>query len=152
MKLVLIALLVFVCTFANAAVLKDKKFIDVKSNEFQVTKVVYDFAKDGGAIGAYELAEATGNIVVHAITAEGITSLDSAGDAVTIDLGVTGATTAYLSASAQGNFEAGDLTATATYVAPKKVADGGKILMETKSATPTAGKVLFTIFSSKFGQ
>lgn len=153
MKFLLALFALFAISFAaDCAVVKDKKFIDNASNELQVTKVVYDFAKDGGAIASYELAEATGNTVIHSIDVEGLTSLDSAGDAVTVDLGITGATTKWLSASAQSNFEAGDLTASSTYIAPVKLADGGKVLVEFKTATPTAGKMVFTILSSKFGQ
>lgn len=153
MKFVLTLLALVALSFSvNAAVVKNKKFIDNASNEIQVTKVVYDFAKDGGSVAAYELAEATGDTIIHSVTAEGITSLDSTGDAVTVDLGVTGATTKYLSASAQSNFEAGDLTATSTYVAPAKLAKGDKVLAEFKVAAPTAGKILFTVISSKFGQ
>ncbi len=153
MKLLVLTIAFFAMTLsASAVVLKDKKFIDVKSNELQVTKVVYDFAKDKGAVASYELAEATGDIVVHAITAEGITSLDSAGDAVTVDVGVTGATNAFLLGSAQSAFAADALTATGTYVSAKKVATGDKVLMELKAVAATAGKIVFTIFSSKFGE
>lgn len=153
MKFLICFMALMVLSFgASAAVLKNKKFIDNASNEIQVTKVVWDFAKDGGAIGAYEIAEATGDTIIHSVTAEGVTALDSAADAITVDLGITGATTKYLSASAQSNFEAGDLTASSTFVAPAKLADGGKVLAEFKVAAATAGKIVFTIISSKFGQ
>lgn len=153
MKFVLCLIALFALSFgANAAVLKNKQNIDLASNELQVTKVVYDFAKDGGAVAAYEVAEATGDMVIESIAVDGITALDSAGDAITVDLGVTGATTAFLSASAQSNFEAGDMTAPAETFVPVKVAKGSKILMEFKVAAATAGKFVVTIISRKFGQ
>ncbi len=148
-----ISLIALMClTFAvDAAVLKDKKKLSPQNNEIMVTKVIYDFAKDGGSVASYEVAEATDDVMILGVTAEGITSLDSAGDAVTVDLGITGAGTTWLNASAQSLFEAGDLTATGTYVAPVKLADGNKVLVEFKTAAPTAGKIVFTIFSAKFG-
>ena len=153
MKFVLCLIALFALSFgANAAVLKDKQKIDPASNELQVTKVVYDFAKDGGAIAAYEVAEATGDIVIESIAVDGITALDSTGDAITVDLGVTASTTAFFTAAAQSYFEAGDMTTPAATFVPVKVAKGSKILMEFKVAAATAGKFVITIISRKFGQ
>lgn len=153
MKFLVCLIALFCLSFAaEAVVLKDKKFIDVASNEIQVTKVVYDFAKDAGAVAAYELAEATGDCVIEAISAETVTALDSAADAITVDLGYTGATTAFLSASAQSAFEAGDFTAPAETFVPVKLAKGSKVLAEFKVAAATAGKIVFTIVTRKFGQ
>lgn len=153
MRFVLCLIALFALSFgANAAVLKNKQNINLASNELQVTKVVYDFTKDGGAIAAYEVAEATGDIVIESIAVDGITALDSTGDAITVDLGITGSTTAFLSASAQSNFEAGDMTAPSETFVPMKVAKGSKILMEFKVAAATAGKFVVTIISRKFGQ
>lgn len=153
MKFLICLIALFTLSFASsAAVLKNKQKIDLASNELQVTKVVYDFARDGGAIAAYEVAEATGDMVIESIAIDGITALDSAADAITVDLGVTGATTAFLSGSAQSNFEAGDMTAPAETFVPVKVAKGSKVLMEFKVAAATVGKFVVTIISRKFGQ
>ena len=153
MKFVLCLIALFALSFgANAAVLKNKQKIDPASNELQVTKVVYDFAKDGGAKASYEVAEATGDIVIESIAIDGITALDSADDKITVDLGVTGSTTAFLSASAQSDFEAKDMTAPAETFVPTKVAKGDKILMEFKTSAATAGKFVVNIISRKFGQ
>jgi hypothetical protein len=133
------------------AILKNKKLIDCANNESQITKVVYDFAVDGGTIASYEVAEATSDTVIEAISCETITALDSAADAITVDLGITGSTTAFLSGSAQSNFEAGDFTAPAETFVPVKLAKNAKVLMEFKVAAATVGKICITIVTRKFG-
>lgn len=153
MKNLLVLFALMVLSFsANAVVLKDKKYVDNASNEIQVTKIVYDFAKDGGAVAAYEVLEATGDTIIESISVETVTALDSAADAITVDLGYTGATNAFLSASAQSNFEAGDLAVPAETFVPVKLADGAKVLMEFKVAAATVGKMVITVVSRKFGQ
>lgn len=150
MKMFLIALFVMLGSLANAAVLKDKKFVDVASNGQQVVKAVYDYAKDGGAIASYEVAECTGVCVLEFISIEGITSAVTTTG--TVDLGYTGAGTAFISATASTTLEAGDFTIPAETFVPVKIANGAKVLMEIKSAALTAGKFVITMVFRKFGQ
>lgn len=152
MKLVLA--LVMMIAFVGAsygATIKDIKKISPMSNETQVTRAVYDFAVDGGSVASYEVAQATDDIVIDSISVEGLTALDSTGDAVTVDLGITGAGTQFLTASAQSNFEAGDLAVPAETFVPVKLAKNSKVLVEFKVAAPTAGKFVVVIKSHKFG-
>lgn len=147
----LVLVLALVMASAQAVVIKDKKFVDVKSNEQQVVKAVYDFSKDAGAVASYELAEITGSdAVLEFISIEGIDSVTTTTG--TLDLGYTGAGTAFLSATGSTTLEAGDFTIPAETFVPVKIAKGQKILGEIKTAAFTAGKFVVTMVFRKFGQ
>ena len=131
------------------AIAVGKKFVDPAKNEIQIVRCEYDFAKDGGSIAAYELMEATGDIVIHEAHVNVTTAVTSGGSA-TIDIGKTGATTGLLNAAAISGFSAGAVVATTDATTPVKVADGEKVLMEVKVAALTAGKFEVVLHVSKF--
>jgi hypothetical protein len=152
MKMLILVISLFAMSFAaNAVVLKDKKFVAPFGNEMQVVKAAYDFAKDGGAVASYEVAECTSALgcVLDFVSIEGITTVATTSG--TLDLGYTGAGTAFLAATASGTLEAGDFTIPAETFVPVKIANGAKVLIEIKSAAFTAGKLAITMVFRKFG-
>lgn len=71
----------------------DYKVVNIYRNSEALVRVIYDFAKDGGAAtDTYHLFKADEALVLTDFWLRGITELDSAGDGVTIDLGIDGGT------------------------------------------------------------
>lgn len=132
------------------AAAKDKKLVSAFTGHMEQIEAVYDFAKDGGAIGVIDLIEMKHAAIIHSASVKVLTSVTSAG-AATVEMGVAGGDTdAILPAQLQ-----------AALVAPKGfdsdaagkglyVASGGKVAAEIKVAALTAGKLSVVLFVSKF--
>lgn len=69
-----------------AAVTQPKVVGPLFSNEIEVINVSWDFAKDGGGIGALDLLTAGADVVVHSCIAKAKTAVTSS-DAITFTVG-----------------------------------------------------------------
>lgn len=113
-------------------------------NEKQIARVVYDFAVDGGATGAYDVFTAGSDVVITGAHAYVKTACTSGGSA-TVAYGITGSTTAFVDATAGA---VANLTADAVLGAaepPIRLASGSKVLMTVGTAALTAGKIEFVV-------
>lgn len=126
-----------------------------KSEEFE--RVVYDFAKDGGATSTLTLYTAAADLIVTHFHMYVKTACTSGGSA-TVSVGVNGAATAFVTV-AQGAVASLTLGAffqanvvltegtpnTAVFPLPRKLASGGTITMTIGTAALTAGVLEFCI-------
>ena len=133
-----------------AQLAKHKSVAAPFSKELGVVRVVYDFAEDGGALGAKDVFTAQGALVLksfHAVVKSACTSLGSA----VLDLGVkAGDTDALLDGVAVAALTANSLHADPlvtgtpnTRLVPMYLADGAVIEMTIGTAALTAGKIEF---------
>lgn len=140
-----------------AAVVARKYLGKTFSNDVETMSVVYDFAADGGAVGALDLFQASADVVLkdfHAI----VRTAGTSGGSATVAVGVTGATSAFITATEGA---VANLTANAVFGAkpvltegtpntiamplPRRLASGDKVLMTIGTAALTAGKIEFVI-------
>lgn len=140
-----------------ASVAKAKSVGGLFSNEEQVVKVVYDFAKDGGATGALNLFTATSDCILTGFSAVVKTACTSGGSA-TVKVGVTGADSAFItttqgavaSLTANALFQANVVLTegtpnTAAFPLPRRLASGDSVLMTIGTAALTAGVIEYTV-------
>jgi hypothetical protein len=139
------------------AAIKDAKNIGPAfSNEEVVIRAIYDFAEDGGAVGALDIFEANEDIVITHFSTHVKTAVTSTGN-LTLAVGVTGATTALLTATqgAKANLTTGavlfpldasgaDDTSWAPTI-PRRLAKGQKVLQTIGTEVANAGKVEYCI-------
>ena len=122
--------------------LKDKKIVGPSfPNAAEIVRVTYDFAKDGGAIGDYDVIEADSECIVkvkHILCKDAILSAD----AVNIDLGKGDGGTEFLSNALKASF-ATNAVQTGTAGAAVRLAAGEKIVLGIEAFAVTAGKVEF---------
>lgn len=132
------------------AAAKDKKMVDTFAKEMVLVKAVYDFAKDGGAVGVVDLMETSEATVLHRAWVNVKTAVVSGG-AATVEIGVAGGDTdAVLPAQLQAALTApktfdGDAASKGLYLA-----SGAKLSAEIKVAALTAGKIELCALVSKF--
>lgn len=128
-------------------------------NEKQIVRVTYDAAVDNLATAdTVNLIEAQADCVITGFACHVETEFDSAGDALTIDVGVLGGDTdILLDGTAQAALTAGAVVGptvvegTPNVLAlPLKLADGGKIALTKAGAAVTAGKCQFVFEIMKF--
>jgi hypothetical protein len=113
-------------------------------NEVVQERVMYNFAVDGGATGALTLFTANRDIVIKGAHAYVKTACTSGGSA-TVSYGITGATTAFVDATAGA---VANLTANAVLGAaepPLRLAAGQNVLMTIGTAALTAGQIEFVL-------
>lgn len=123
-----------------AAVAKAKSIGNTFANDIVTERVIYDFSVDGGAVGALDLFTADADVVLKGFHAYVKTAATSGGSA-TVAIGVTGATTAFVDATAGA---VANLTANAVLgsaIAPRRLASGAAVLMTIGTAALTAGKI-----------
>ena len=128
-------------------------------NAKQMARVIYDFAADGGTVGALDLLETTDDIVITNFYIRGITVLDSAGDGVTMDVGVSGGDTdILLNGIAEADFSAGAMLlapvvegAPNVFAMPLKLEADGKIIQTIIGEALTSGKCEYFFEYQKFG-
>jgi hypothetical protein len=142
------------------AAVVDKKTVGAPfGNAEQMVRVTYDFAADGGDIGALELLEASGAIVITEFYVRGITVLNSAANGTTIDVGISGGDTdIFLDGVAEATFAAAALVqptlvdGTPNVMAlPLVLASGGKIIQTIVGEALTSGKCEYFFKYHKFG-
>ena len=143
------------------AALKDHKTVgNPFGNAEEIVRVTYDFSQDAGAIGAKDIITADGDIVITEFYVRGITTLDSAADGTSIDVGISGGDTdVLLDGVAEATVAAGALVkptiveGTPNVVPlPLKLADGGKIIQTIVDEALTAGKCEYVFKVMKFGK
>lgn len=139
--------------------LQDKKTAGSEfSNAMEMYRVVWDFAEDTGeSDDDYMALEAGADIVIHDYYLKVLTEVDSAGDGVSIDVGVDGGDEDVLiDGVAEASLTAGALIQPTVVEGtpnvlplPLKLASGGKIRMKILGEDATAGKVEHVFVVSK---
>lgn len=120
------------------ATLVDKKLLGhPAAQSVEIVRVKYDFSKDGGAVGNWEVFEADSPVVVKMRGVHVSTALTSGGSA-TISAGKGASGTEFLNASAVANFSLGAAVQPASHNAVK-LAAGEKIHLAVAVAALTAG-------------
>jgi hypothetical protein len=131
------------------------------SDEVQTIRARYDFSKDGGATGALNIFTAESDCVLVGFYALVKTACTSGGSA-TVAVGVTGATSAMITATqgavasltANSLFQANVVLTegtpnTAAFPLPRRLASGDSMLMTIGTAALTAGVIDFVIQVAK---
>lgn len=131
------------------AVLKDKQLAGgTFGNAVELVRVVYDFAKDTGAIADYDVIEAEGACVVklkHMSVKTAVTS----GGALVLDLGKSAGGTEFFSDKAVAALTLDSVHVTAAPAAVR-LADGEKIVMGIEAFAATAGKLEMVFELTKY--
>jgi hypothetical protein len=142
------------------AEVKDKQTIGAPfGNAEEIVRVVYDFSKDAGAVGALDILETLDDIVITEFYARGITVLDSAADGASIDVGISGGDTdVLLDGVAEATFAADALIKPTTVegepnvlALPLKLAANGKIIQTIVAEALTSGKCEYFFKYHRFG-
>lgn len=131
------------------AVAAGKKYLNVFSNELAKITAVYDFAEDGGAQGAFELFEASEDLVIVAAKVKIKTTFTSGG-AATLIIGQTGDTDSIMQSLAVASATAGVVKDCDAAALALKLASGDKVSMTIGTADMTAGKLEVELYVSKF--
>lgn len=136
-----------------AALKQYKKIGPTFNNAEEVVTAVYDFAEDGGATGALDIFEASGDVVITHFHSYVMTAATSGGSA-TLKVGTSGDDDLFMTAT-QG--AVANLTAAAAFMPlavegtpnalplPVKLASGSKIIQTIGTAALTAGKVKYVV-------
>ena len=144
------------------AALKGKKTVGAPfPNALEVVKVVYDFALDGAMASPLDVLEAADDIVIVGFFGKVITTCTSGGSA-TLAVGVSGGDIDVL----MGDTPVASLVAGYFIVPPQvltegtpntmspqlpiKLADGGKIVCDTTTASFLTGKIEWTFIIARF--
>ena len=131
------------------ASVKDIKKLEVFSNEVVKIEVTYDFAKDGGAVGALDLYEALEDCVLVNAYTKVKTACISSG-AATLIVGVTGDTDGILASTAVASLTANAIFKKDAAADTIRIASGSKVLMTIGAFALTAGKVVVVLEVAKF--
>ena len=122
------------------AVLADKKTLGAPfNNAAELVRVVYDFARDGGALADYDVFEAQSACVVqlkHMAVKTAVTS----GGALVLDLGKNAGGTEFFSDKALAALTLNSLHVTSGPAAIR-LAAGDKVVLGIEGAAATAGKL-----------
>ena len=125
-------------------------------NEEKVVRVVWDFAKDGGAVGALDILEADDDLLITGFATVVKTAVTSTGN-LTLAVGPTGALTKFLTAAqgAKANLTegaalfpletSGENDESWSSTLPHKLAKGEKIVQTIGTEVANAGKVEYII-------
>jgi hypothetical protein len=116
--------------------------IKLWGNERQVIRIKYDFAKDGGAVGALDLFEAGEAMIVMDCMVVAKTSLGSTGSA-TVSVGKAGDLAGIVAATAITDLEAGEVAFPAARDASHVIAAGAKVQMDIATEALNAGALEF---------
>lgn len=124
-----------------ASVAKAKSIGGNYSNEEEVVKVIYDFAKDGGAVGSLTLATASSDCMITGFAAVVKTACTSGGSA-TVQVGDTGDDDRYLTATAVASLTANAVFGeNGAFDQAVRLASGQVLAMKIAVAALTAGKI-----------
>lgn len=142
--------MIYALIFAVATLAGGFSHAALVGGKIQSQEYVYDFAKDGGAVGFIDLADAM-KLPAGAMILGGYYLVDTAmtsGGSATVAIGDAASGARYLAATAYNNsaFDAGDLAAFAIGV-PLNVdsANKGKFGITIATAALTAGKLKFVL-------
>lgn len=127
-----------------ASVAAAKKVGSGFTNEKEIVRVIYDYAKDGGAAGTLTLATATSDCVISDFMAVVKTAVVSGG-AATVEAGMTGDTDFFLTAKLQAALTAGTvLPEDGAFNSKAKLASAQVLSQTIAVAALTAGKIEYT--------
>lgn len=124
------------------AAVVDHKVVKVWDNERQLVRVVYDFAKDGGAIGVLDLITADEACLVKLAEMHVKTTCTSGG-AATVSAGKVADLAGQIGATAVASLTAGAAILGAAIDASHQLAAADKVQMEIAAFALTAGKIEF---------
>lgn len=125
------------------------KKMGIFSGNAEWVRLVYDFAKDGGAVGALDLAEAGEDMVLMDAMTK-VKAACTSGGAATLIVGRTGDTDAILASTAVAALTLGSVHAGDAASRQKKMVSGDKLLMTIGTAAFTAGQLEIWVLVSKF--
>lgn len=129
-----------------------KKYLGVL-NEYDeglsIIKFEYDFANDGGAVGALNLGVAGMKMVVHKCIMKVQTTCTSGGSA-TVSVGKTGTVAAFAAATAVASLAGDAIIAGVPTGGGVLLGDGDAVLIDIAVAALTAGKIEIELIVSKF--
>jgi hypothetical protein len=117
--------------------------------EVETLEFVYDFAKDGGAIGAYDLVKLKDRSVVRAAYMEVDTACTSGGSA-TVSIGPSTSVAALVAATAVASLTANASIDGASIGTTLAVAPDAVIVLDIATAALTAGKIRVRLEIAKF--
>jgi hypothetical protein len=124
-----------------------------KGNPFsggrEIIEVEYDFAQDGGSVGALDVMTAQADMVVHNIIAK-VKTLCTSGGSATVSLGKSGDAAGLMGSTAVASLTAGAVIDQASIGSGYKLAEDEVVQMEIGTAALTAGKIVFVMEVSKF--
>ena len=132
-----------------AAVKGYKGKVNAWGKEREVFRVKYDFAVDGGAVGALDLFVAEGILIVESAKMAIKTTCTSGGSA-TVSVGKTGDLTGMIGATAVASLVADAAIFGAAQDASHVVPDGTVVKMDIATAALTAGAIDFMFEVQKF--
>lgn len=116
------------------------------NGKMETVEVTYDFAADGGAIGALDMFTALQDLVIHRVIAKVNTTC--AGATATVSVGKSGDAAGLMAATAVASLVAGAVID--SHVGGYKLASGGIMQQSIATAALTAGKITYVIEYSKF--
>ncbi len=131
------------------ATVKDYKKVAPYTNEIEVVRVTYDFAKDGGAVGALDLFEAPAASLVKLAEMHVQTACTSGGSA-TVSAGKSADLAGMIGATAVASLTAGAAILGAAIDGSHALAAADVVKMEIATAALTAGKIDFVFHVIKF--
>jgi len=131
------------------ATLKQYKETRTWGPEVETIEIEYDFAKDGGAIGALDVLKVKDACVVRAAYFKVDTACTSGGSA-TLSLGISGDAAGLVAATAVASLTLGAVIDGASIGTGYKLAADAVIQSAIATATLTAGKVSIVIELAKF--
>lgn len=117
--------------------------------EVEHLEFVYDFAKDGGAIGAYDLVKMKDRCVIRAAYMDVDTACTSGGSA-TVSVGPVGSVAALVAATAVASLTANASIDGASIGTTLAVAPDAVIVLDIATAALTAGKIRVRLEVAKF--
>lgn len=124
------------------AAVAQAKTVKVWPNERAMVRVVYDFAKDAGAIGVLDVITADEACVVK-LAEMHVKTLCTSGGSATVSLGKVADLAGMIGATAVASLTAGAVILGAALDGSHTLAAGDKVQMEIATATLTAGKIEF---------
>lgn len=131
-----------------AALIDAKTIAHPFGNERSMVRITWDYSRDGGAAGDFDVLIADGAILVKCIGAI-VKSAVTSGGLLDLDLGKGAGGVEFLSSVAVASLTLNSfqVSATSAFI---KLADGEKIVMGIDTAAATAGKIEFIFEVVKF--
>lgn len=117
--------------------------------EVETIEVVYDFAKDGGAVAALDVLTVKSASVVRAAYFK-VNTLCTSGGSATVSLGISGDVAGLVAATAVASLTAGAVIDGASFGTGYKLAADAVVVMDIAVEDLTAGKITIVIELAKF--
>lgn len=131
------------------ATLSNAKTTRAWGAEVETVEIVYDFAKDGGAVAAFSALTVKSASVVRAAYFK-VNTLCTSGGSATVSLGVAGDVAGLVGATAVASLTAGAVIDGASIGTGYKLAADAVIIVDIAVAALTAGKITVVVELAKF--